>query len=82
MTAKTTAFLICVSNEGFEASLERGKVYPVLRDTKAEKHGLRRVMDESGDSYLYPKSLFRSVSLTKSVKKALSDVAARKEKAA
>jgi hypothetical protein len=43
----------------------------MLRDAVAEKHGLRRVVDESGEDYLYPKSLFRPIALPQSVKKAV-----------
>jgi len=63
--------VVCVSNEGYHASLERRKLYVVLRDTAAEKRGLLRVVDESGEDYLYPKGLFRSIALPQSVKKAV-----------
>jgi hypothetical protein len=42
-----------------------------LRDPAAEKHGLLRIIDESGDDYLYPKTFFRSIALPDSVKKAV-----------
>lgn len=51
-------FVLCVDNKTYEASLERRKVYRVVRDDKAEGHGLLRVVDESGEDYLYPASLF------------------------
>jgi hypothetical protein len=63
--------VVCVSNEGYAASLEKRKLYVMLRDAVAEKHGLRRVIDESGDDYLYPKALFRPIALPQSVKKAV-----------
>jgi hypothetical protein len=59
------------SNEGYPASLEKRKIYVALRDVDAEKHGLLRVIDESGDDYLYPKAFFRPLALPASVKKAV-----------
>jgi hypothetical protein len=47
--------VVCVDNDGFSASLEKRKIYVALRDTGAEKNGLRRIIDESGDDYLYPR---------------------------
>jgi len=63
--------VVCVSNEGYSVSLERRKIYVALRDPVAEKHGLVRVIDESGDDYLYPKTFFRSIALPQSVKRAV-----------
>ena len=57
----TSRFVLCVSNEGYPASLERRKVYEVLQDAEAEGSGLLRVIDESGEDYLLPRSLFREV---------------------
>jgi hypothetical protein len=50
---------VCIDNDGYLASLEKRKIYVALRDTDAEKHGLLRIVDQSGDDYLYPKTLFR-----------------------
>ena len=63
--------VVCVNNEGYLASLEKRKIYLSLRDANAEKHGLLRIVDESGDDYLYPKAFFRSIALPQSVKKAV-----------
>jgi hypothetical protein len=63
--------VVCVDNEGYPASLEKRKIYVALRDPNAETHGLLRIVDESGDDYLYPKALFRSVALSPSVTKAV-----------
>jgi hypothetical protein len=63
--------VVCVNNEGYAASLEKRKLYVMLPDAAAEKHGLRRIVDESGDDYLYPKTLFRPIALPQSVKKAV-----------
>lgn len=50
-------FMICVENRGYEASLEFMKVYEVLADRTAEKHHQVRVVDESGEDYLYPENI-------------------------
>ena len=64
-------FVVCVQNDGYPASLEKRKIYVALRDPTAEKHGQLRVIDESGDDYLYPKGFFRSIALPDSIKKAV-----------
>jgi hypothetical protein len=71
--AKLTSkqFVVCVDNEGYPASLEKRKIYLALRDPSAEKHGLIRVVDESGDDYLYPKTFFRSIALPSALKRAV-----------
>jgi hypothetical protein len=69
--AKTQAkqLVVCVDNEDYPASLEKRKIYVALRD--AEKHGLLRIIDESGEDYLYPKTSFRPIALPQAVKKAV-----------
>jgi hypothetical protein len=71
--AKTQAkrLVVCVDNEGYPASLEKRKIYVALADQVADKHALVRIVDESGDDYLYPKSFFREIALPQSVKKAV-----------
>ena len=51
-------FAVCVRNAGYEASLERHKIYAVLPDAEAEKEHDIRVIDESGEGYLYPAEWF------------------------
>jgi hypothetical protein len=67
--------VVCIGNTGYRASLEKRKIYVALRDADAEKHGLLRIVDESGDDYLYPKAFFRLIALPQSVKKAVLAVA-------
>lgn len=62
---------VCVNSTDYPASLERRKIYVTVRDAAAEKQGLLRVVDESGEDYLYPKSLFRMIALPQSIKKAV-----------
>ena len=54
-------FQICVSNVGYEASLETRKVYEVISDAKAESHHQIRIIDESGEDYLYPARCFAPI---------------------
>jgi hypothetical protein len=63
--------IVCVDNESHSASLEKRKIYVALRDPAAEKRGLLRVIDESGEDYLYPKTFFRSIALPQAVKRAV-----------
>jgi hypothetical protein len=71
----TKQLVVCVKNDGYLASLEKRKIYVALRDAKADEHGLVRVIDESGDDYLYPKILFRAIALPQAVKKAVLSAA-------
>ncbi len=57
-------FLLCVENEGYEASLEVRKLYEKLPDKEAERHNQVRIIDESGEDYLYPSSFFAPVRLS------------------
>ncbi len=68
---ETNRLVVCVNNEGYSASLEQRKIYVAPRDVDAEKHGLLRIIDESGDDYLYPKAFFRAIALPSAVKKAI-----------
>ena len=63
--------VVCVENDGYTASLEKRKIYVALRDTAAEKHGMTRIIDESGEDYLYPKAFFRPIALPQGVKRAV-----------
>lgn len=51
-------FVVCLKNEGYLASLELYKIYRVLPDPVAEEDGDLRIVDESGEDYLYPKDWF------------------------
>ena len=62
--AKTAKRLfICLDNAGYEVSLERRKIYVALPDTKAERSGYLRIIDESGEDYLYPAQRFVAAEL-------------------
>ena len=71
-TALTVGKLVvCIKNTGYEVSLERRKIYSVLADSEAKKHKMIRVVDESGEDYLYPEGYFLSVALPPAVRQAL-----------
>jgi hypothetical protein len=67
----TQRLVVCLNNNGYTASLEKRKLYVMLRDIAAERHGLVRIIDESGDDYLYPKAFFRAIALPQAVRKAV-----------
>jgi hypothetical protein len=69
--ARAKQLVVCIDNDGYEASLEKRKIYVAIRDPTAEKHDLLRVIDESGDDYLYPKTFFREIELPQAVRKAV-----------
>jgi hypothetical protein len=70
---KTRKFVLCVRDGGYPASLEIRKVYRVLPDTVALRHGMIRVIDESGEDYLYPEDLFVPIELPTEAKPAFSE---------
>ena len=70
-TASVTKLAVCVANTGYEASLERRKIYSLLADSEAKKHKLVRVIDESGEDYLYPDSFFVAVTLPPATRQAV-----------
>ena len=64
-------FAVCVDNGGYEASLERNKIYVVLPDKDAEKDGDLRVVDESGEDYLFSADRFVGIDVPAAVKASL-----------
>jgi len=63
---------VCVRNDGYEVSLERRKIYEVLPDSGAEQHNQLRVIDESGEDYLFPARYFATIELPAAVRRALA----------
>lgn len=61
--------LICVENKRYTVSLEKRKLYVAIPDATALRHGQVRVIDESGEDYLYPKSLFLPITIPASLRK-------------
>ena len=71
----TTKFVICTQNTGYEVSLELRKLYQVVPDAGANTHGQIRVVDESGEDYVYPSSFFVPIDLPASVAKRVAQAA-------
>jgi hypothetical protein len=67
-------FSVCISNDGYSASFEPAKFYRVLPDARAGALGLARVVDESGEDYLYPDKLFKTFELPVSLARTLGRV--------
>lgn len=65
-----TNFVLCVEDRECD-DLEKGKVYRILSDTKAKRDGYLRIIDESGEDYLYPESYFVPLDLPSKAKTAL-----------
>jgi hypothetical protein len=64
-------YVVCTEDTGHEASLEVRKIYEVLSDREANAHGLLRVIDESGEDYLFPGRYFVPITLPSHVEVAL-----------
>ena len=71
MKRPTTRFALCLNNTGNEASLIRGKVYRVLPDARAAKDALIRVVDESGEAYLFAGAQFAVVEFPQTIRRKL-----------
>ena len=72
-TKTKSNYVLCVENKDCE-DLQKGKVYPLLADTKAKREGYIRVIDESGEDYLYPESIFVPVEIPAKAREALGAV--------
>ena len=71
MAARSKRFAVCLKNTGYEASLEPRKIYEVVPDQEAERHRQLRVIDESGEDYLYPQSFFAAIELPQPLRRAV-----------
>ena len=68
---RATQFAVCLDNTGNEASLILGKVYVVVPDARAAKDALIRIIDESGEDYLFSRSQFEIVEFPQAVRRRL-----------
>ncbi len=64
-------FVVCVKNRGHRASLMVRRIYEVVPDAEAAARGLCRVIDESGEDYLYPSSYFVAIELPRTLQRAI-----------
>ena len=65
-------YVLCVNNTGYPSSLDVRKIYVALPDPDAARHSQVRVVDESGEDYLFPRRYFIDVPLSRSARRALS----------
>ena len=70
--SRKSYLVICLSNRGYAASLEPRKIYRALPDEEAARVKHVRVIDESGEDYLYPASMFAAVTLPATIERALA----------
>ena len=69
--ANSVSFVLCICNKDCPASLEVRKVYRLLGDQNAARHGQLRVIDESGEDYLYREEYFVPIKLPQSAQRAV-----------
>ncbi|MEI8154622.1 MAG: hypothetical protein WCG92_24015 [Hyphomicrobiales bacterium] len=71
MATTRRTLVLCLRNSGYEVSLERRKIYSSIPDADAARHRQIRVIDESGEDYLYPSTFFAAVQLPQAVRRAM-----------
>ena len=71
MKAKPSRLVLCLQNKGYEVSLERRKIYQAIPDLAASRQDLLRVIDESGEDYLYPLKFFAPLTLPAPLRRAV-----------
>jgi len=75
MERPEASYAVCVDNSEYPASLELRKIYQRLPDLRAEQDGLVRIIDESGEDYLYPSRFFVPISVPEEVEKVFAGAA-------
>jgi hypothetical protein len=70
MARAAKRLFICLDNAGYEVSLQRRKIYVALPDVKADRTGYLRIIDVSGEDYLYPAHRFVAAELPNSTRRA------------
>ena len=63
--------MVCIRNAGYAASLEKNKIYVAIPDSEAQGHGQVRVIDESGEDYLFPADRFVEIDVPSAVRTSL-----------
>ena len=74
-TKSTKGYVLCVRNDGYPASLLVRRLYEFVPDRNAASRGLIRVVDESGEDYLYPEKFFVPIALPRPISRAIRDAA-------
>ena len=72
MNNDTPEYVVCIRNEDYTTSLELRKIYEVMPDSDAEAHGMIRLVDESGEDYLFPRDFFLPIRLPQPISRALA----------
>lgn len=75
MAKPRSRYYMCINNDGYPSSLEPRKVYVAIPDKAAAVKGFLRIIDESGEDYLYPLSRFVAIEVPRQAKAAFADVA-------
>lgn len=70
--AKRKQYVVCLSNKGYKTSLVVRRIYQAIPDSDASRRGLLRVIDESGEDYLFPDDLFEAIELPTGLKRKLA----------
>ncbi len=72
MAEPENSYVVCLENSGYPASLEPRKIYLRIHDPRAEEDGFLRVVDESGEDYLYPSRFFAAIDVPAAVERAFA----------
>lgn len=72
MSERESMYVVCLENGGYAASLEPRKIYRRIPDVRAESDDFLRVVDESGEDYLYPARYFAPIAVPEAVDKAFA----------
>ena len=75
MEHSETLYVVCIDNTEYPSSLELRKIYQRLPDSRAEQDGLIRVIDESGEDYLYSRESFAPIAVPEAVEKVFQGAA-------
>jgi hypothetical protein len=62
------SYVVCLANRGYRASLIVRKIYETIPDPEAARRGLLRIVDESGEDYLFPRTLFAAIEIPKDLR--------------
>lgn len=73
MKNSESPYVVCIDNSGYPASLESRKIYQRLPDSSAEEDGFVRVVDESGEDYLYPARFFVPIAVPEALERVFAD---------
>lgn len=72
MKNKKTQYVVCIKNTDYEASLDLRKIYKIIADPQGSQKNLIRIVDESGEDYLYPEEYFLPINLPEPIEHAIS----------